>query len=201
MAAHPVTKILKRKAKARYRTETSGKFLIELKLRSPRQLFDARDPAPFLERDIDDDAVDYILSAVQEFPVKTPLKVVIHFSEWTEEFGSPAEIREAIWGFFSYQADLLEKKLKHWFRQGIPQLLAGFAFLVGCLTIASHIGVNATGGIRHSMQEGLTIIGWVAMWRPVDRVLYVWWPMVSKKQTFQRLARIEIKINTEINKS
>src|SRR5687767_10788337 len=51
----------------RYRSE-NGRSCIDLKVRHSRQLFDNRDPAPFYERDLDDDAVTYLLDAAQEIP-------------------------------------------------------------------------------------------------------------------------------------
>lgn len=36
--------------------------LIELRLRTVDQLFNTMDPSPFHERDLDDDAADFILS-------------------------------------------------------------------------------------------------------------------------------------------
>ncbi len=38
---------------------------IDISLRLAEQLFDGRDPAPFRERDLDEDAADYILAAAQ----------------------------------------------------------------------------------------------------------------------------------------
>src|SRR5687767_4367079 len=50
-----------------YRSE-NGRSCIDLTIRHSRQLFDGRDPAPFHERDLDDDAVAYLLGAAQEIP-------------------------------------------------------------------------------------------------------------------------------------
>ena len=48
-----------------------------LKVRHSRQLFDGRDPAPFRERDLDEDAVEYFLAAAHEIPRKQPLSIVV----------------------------------------------------------------------------------------------------------------------------
>ena len=47
---------------ARYRVE-DGRSCIDIKVRHSGQLFDGRDPAPFRERDLDEDAVDYVMGA------------------------------------------------------------------------------------------------------------------------------------------
>jgi len=56
------------KKKHRYK-HAEGKRWIEVRIKSAQQLFDARDPAPFRERDLDDDFVEYILSSVSEFRI------------------------------------------------------------------------------------------------------------------------------------
>jgi hypothetical protein len=40
--------------------------------------------------------------------------------------------------------------------------------------------------------EGLSILGWVAMWRPVEIFLYDWWPEIGKRRLFDRLASMPI---------
>ena len=67
----------------RYRVE-KGSSCIDLKVRHSRQLFDTRDPAPFHERDLDADAVEYLLAAAQEIPRKRLLAVVVTISEEPE---------------------------------------------------------------------------------------------------------------------
>lgn len=66
--------------RTRYRVK-DGRAYIDLNVRSSRQLFDTRDPAPFHERDLDADAVEYILSAAQEIPRAQPLAVAVTISE------------------------------------------------------------------------------------------------------------------------
>jgi hypothetical protein len=40
-------------------------------LTTAHQLFDERDPAPFRERDLSADAVDYIVGAAEEIPAQS----------------------------------------------------------------------------------------------------------------------------------
>jgi len=64
----------------RYRAE-DGRFCIDIRVRTARQLFDGRDPAPFRERDLDDHAVAYLVGAVLELPRHAALKVVFWIAE------------------------------------------------------------------------------------------------------------------------
>lgn len=44
------------------------------------------------------------------------------------------------------------------------------------------------------LREGLIIIGWVAMWRPLEIFLYDWWPIASKRKFYDRLSRATVRI-------
>jgi len=50
---------------------------INLKLKEEKQLFNSFDPAPFLERNIDNNAAEYILESVKEYPLKRKMKLII----------------------------------------------------------------------------------------------------------------------------
>jgi hypothetical protein len=51
---------------------------ISLKLRDMNQLFNSMDPSPFIEKDLDDDAEEFIVSWAQEFPHNAPVKLRIY---------------------------------------------------------------------------------------------------------------------------
>jgi len=40
-------------------------------------------------------------------------------------------------------------------------------------------------------RESLTIVGWVAMWRPVEIFLYDWWPLVRRIRVYKNLLNLE----------
>lgn len=179
--------------KSRYRSD-SGKTCIEVSLRSPKQLFDARDPAPFIDRDLDDDAVDYIVSSTEEFPIRAPVKLVLHFSEKETSSLTPQEIREAIHSYFHYQDALLGKKLERTLKIGRVFAVLGTLFLVGCLFVAGLASKVLSGTLAKIVHEGFTITGWVALWRPVQLFLYDWIPMFEKRRYFRKLSDVEIEV-------
>ncbi len=55
---------------------------ISLKLRDMNQLFNSMDPSPFIEKDLDDDAAEFIASWAQEFSPKAPIKLRIYLDQW-----------------------------------------------------------------------------------------------------------------------
>ena len=76
--------------------------------------------------------------------------------------------------------------------RGAISLLIGLAFLVACLTLRQLlVGLDDSG--TTILSEGLLILGWVAMWRPVEVFLYDWWPELGRRKLFDRIARMQIE--------
>jgi len=177
----------------RYRV-IGGVPSIELKLRSPRQLFDERDPAPFRERDLDDDAVRYIVSAFNELNEQENVKVQLYFESLGEFENNPVDIGRAIHSFFRYEADMKKRHLKTIFHQGLVSLAIGLVFLVLCTWFAYGLENQHPPFWQSLIHEGLFITGWVSMWKPISTFLHDWWPIADDVRTLSRLAEVEVEV-------
>lgn len=174
---------------------TSGTTnLIELNLQTVQQLFNSMDPSPFHERDLDHDAEEFIVSWAQEHPVHLPVKLVVHLRQAPETGDATQLLTESIHHYFDYKADLNRHEFRRLMREGWISLLVGLAFLGAC-TIAAQTLSSRFGEFQAVVQEGLTIIGWVAMWRPLDIYLYRWWPVRELGRIYRKLSAIPIEVN------
>lgn len=181
----------------RYRVE-DGRSCIDMTVRCSQQLFDGRDPAPFHERDLDDDAVDYLLAAAQEIPRHQPLKIVVTISDEPEPRVAPDVVVEAIHSHFVYEGDQIERRLREHVRRGQITLGVGLTVLVVFLTLAQLLTTSlAPGPLRDILREGLVITGWVAMWRPIEVLLYDWWPLIDERRHVRRLLDAPVVIRYE----
>jgi hypothetical protein len=177
----------------RYRSE-DGRSCIDLRVRHSRQLFDGRDPAPFHERDLDDDAVAYLLGAADEIPRRQPLAIVVTISEEPEPRLKPDVIVEAIRGHFVYEGEQIDRRLREHLRRGQMTLGVGLTVLVLFLTLAQLTASLAAGPLREILREGLVITGWVALWRPLEILLYDWWPLIDERRQVQRILGAAVSI-------
>jgi len=48
--------------------------------------------------------------------------------------------------------------------------------------------------IGRVIEESLLIFGWVANWRPIEIFLYEWWPIVRRRNLYQRLAAAQVDL-------
>lgn len=176
--------------------EQNGKLLIGIELKSLMQIFNSFDPSPFHEKELDPGAEEYIYNSVAEFPLKTPLELIIYLPP--SEIGKETRrtLKEAIKNHFLYKSLLIDIELRRILQRGRRNMAIGVLFLFLCLLI---IGLLSTveGNLLNTMfSEGLTIIGWVAMWEPVNVFLYGWWPLVQKKNIYNKILGMDVQVSS-----
>jgi len=80
--------------------------VIEVHVAELNQLFNAIDPAPFRQRDLDPDAEDFIVGWAREIPDDAPLALVVRLDRPAGLPEEPAILRDAIREFFGQRAQV-----------------------------------------------------------------------------------------------
>jgi hypothetical protein len=176
-----------------YRSER-GTYLIEIRLRELRQLFNTLDPSPFHERDLDPAAEEYLVSAAREIGAR-PSKLVLHLPPETAD-DEAVGVVTAIRHYFDYRSRHTRQLLRLLLGRGAISLVIGLAFLGACLLLRQ-LFVDAASSGMTILSEGLLILGWVAMWRPVEVFLYDWWPELGRRRLFDRIAHMQIETRSD----
>ncbi len=167
--------------------------IIRLELREMSQLFNSMDPSPFIEKDLDDNAEEFIVSWAQEFPPSASLKLRIYLEQWPAE--DPKElIRQAVHNYFTHRANLADLEFRRLMKQGRISLVIGMAFLAACLIVIRTLLSGEMGTSAGVLRESLTIAGWVAMWRPMQIYLYDWWPLRQTGRVYTKLSHMPVEV-------
>ena len=166
---------------------------ISLKLRELNQLFNSMDPSPFLDRDLDHDAEEFIVSSARELHGSRSYELVIHLGAAPDPVRA-AETPEAVQHYFAARAELKRREFRLLLRRGQTAFIVGFLFLTACLLLGQTLGKALTPSVGEVVREGFTIVGWVAMWRPLEIFLYDWWPVRAEWRDLQRLARMRVRL-------
>ena len=167
---------------------SDAKRVIELQLGRLEQLVNSIDPAPFPEKDLDDDVEAFLVSWAKEYSDAAPLQIVIHVRERPEEGGADDLAESVIHHYFAYRAGLAKNDFRQLLRRGRTSLLIGLAFLAACLGASRALAGLSTSPLAVVAQESLIIGGWVAMWRPLEILLYDWWPLKRSQRIYEKLA-------------
>lgn len=164
---------------------------IEIRIRSLTQLFDALDPAPLQERALDRNAESYILGCAGRHRPTEPLRLVVHFPESLRAHA--ADATEAIHEHFRRTHAQGERNFRRRMRIGGFALAIALAVLAGSLGLRSLLSNVDGRPLVQGLEEGLLILGWVAMWRPVEILLFEHWESHLDHAMLERLASIPIE--------
>lgn len=160
-----------------------------------RQLFNAIDPSPFREKDLDGNAEEFIVSWARELPGDANLGLLVYLDRPAGLAEEAAILRDAIRKFFGHRSGAERRRLRQLYRVGRTSLLIGVTFLGASILlgdfVASVLGEQRLGAL---LREGLLIGGWVAMWWPMEIFLYDWWPIRSEARLFDRLSAMPVRI-------
>lgn len=169
--------------------------IIEIRLDDVSQLFETLDPFPFRERDLASDADEYIYEWAAELPRDQPLEIRFHLPSEQRDDPAVHTIPASLANHFSHRSTVVARHLADLFRVGRRALTIGLAVLGLCLVLGQAFVHFATGRIGHFVEEGLIIVGWVALWRPLEIFLYDWWPIAQQKKLYRRLAEAKVSVS------
>ena len=172
----------------RYRME-DGTHCIDVRVNTIEQLFDNRDPAPFRERDLDPDLIEYLFAAGEDLSSHGPFKVVF----WIATPCQPTEVETGYRAHFTYELERIDRRRRRHSRTGQIALLLGVTLLVAIFSV-SELLAGSTNRFVAATREGLAILSWVVLWRPVEVLIYDWLPVRRERRVMQTLHDVAVDV-------
>ena len=152
--------------------------VIEVRVAELRQLFNAIDPSPFRDRDLDPRAEEFIVGWARDAPGDARLALVVHLERSAGQAGEAPLLGESVHQYFKLRAIDARRRLRELFRRGRISLVIALLFLGASIAVGDALaGFLRDTHVAEIIREGLLIVGWVAMWRPLEVFLYDWWPI------------------------
>jgi hypothetical protein len=168
--------------------------VIEMRVETADRLFDAADPSPFGQQDLSPWAAEYIVESLKELDALSARTLEIMVAGPLDP-SADGTIGAAVRAYFTRQARLRRRALRRLLRRGLVTLAIGAVFLVTFFAMSRGIaGLLGDSAAAKLLREGSLIVGWVAMWRPIEIFLYDWWPIVGERRLYDRLARIAVQV-------
>lgn len=169
--------------------------VIKMHLRKSEELFDSLDHSAFRERDLDPRAEDYIVESVRELPSQGSCMIVIYLDDVVDVSAESKAISEAVHHHFSRRVQILRRNLRQLLRRGLISLVIGVGVL-GTFLLLGHVIRGLIGDAEWAvlLHESMLIGGWVAMWKPLEILLYDWWPIIGEQRFYARLSQIQVQV-------
>ena len=121
--------------------------VIEIHVAELKQLFNAIDPSPFREKDLDPRADEFIVSWARDLPTNATLALLVYLDRPVGMQEEVAILRDAIHEYFSQRGIASRRRLRQLFRLGRTNLFIGITCLAGSLLLGDAIA-SALHGSR-----------------------------------------------------
>jgi hypothetical protein len=94
----------------------------------------------------------------------------------------------------------IEDELDEIWRSGRRSLVTGFIVLSVALALAEGlIRWLPPGALSISLAEGLTVLGWVALWRPAELLMWEWRALRREARLLEALSKLEIDVRAAVD--
>jgi hypothetical protein len=186
-----------------------GRETIVLPLGDLRDLFAAPELDPFDDRRAGDRAgvdaledalhepgLEYVVSRLRGSRLARHGQLVLVLPPGNLEPDLEGKVRRAIGRYCRHKILESKRALNELLWTGLKALQLGVLFLASCLVLAAAIaGSNVVpGSLGDVLTQGLTIVGWVSVWRPVEIFLYEWWPYWRAVRVYDYILRMDVAI-------
>lgn len=165
---------------------------IDIRIQRIDQLLESLDPSPFREneRALNRDAEDHIVDYAGGYGRSEPFQLTVHAPMSIKPHA--AEITRAIHAHFKLAHAKCRRRYRQRVRIGRAMLIAGIAVLGTALLLRALLGGPGDRAMIEAIREGLLILGWVALWRPLDILLFERLEDHQNSALLHRLARIPV---------
>lgn len=159
---------------------------IQVRVASVDGIFNPMDPSPLDERSLNAEVADWIEEWAEDFDKDHEITVEIYVAD-SGLAGRGQAITNGLHAHFEYRAWQSSRQLSKLMREGRISLLIGICAIAGFNLLSKAIRAS-TNPVVEVIHEGLSVLGWVSMWKPLEIFLYEWWPIRRERRACRRLA-------------
>ncbi len=169
---------------------------LPLFLRDLRNFFHEPTIDPFAGEDIDISGIDQIMDALKARPdwKRARFRAVVHLPPSAEGDTRLPEMPRLLQRYCARQIQYSRRKIAELRIEGSHALRIGLVFLAACLGTSAALqqAVGETSLIVRFLVESLVIAGWVALWHPLELLLYSWWPYDQDIKLYEKIEAMEL---------
>jgi hypothetical protein len=145
------------------------------------------------KRTLKNDAEEFIFQEAEVLPRQGPINLTIHLA--LSEVNYKDDIAAAIHQHFCYRREQTQKQFKRTLQYGWRILLIAIAMLAVIFSLTElALYLMPDNRFIQFLRESFIILGWVALWRPLELLLYDWYPVKTKIRLYSRLENSNVNV-------
>ena len=166
-------------------------YEVDIQLSQPRAFLEPENPALVPKVTLPAVTSDFLERRFRNAPLNTTWILNLAVESSTPE--GIAQVQGAIAAHYAQQIESTLHDLRNHWRDTIRAFVYGGLFLGACLGLHQLLTNIFDARFPRILDEGLIIIGWVAMWRPAELLTYDWVPLVRRLKLQRKLAQLSVK--------
>ena len=145
------------------------------------------------KRTLETDAEEYIVEEAEALPPKAAINIKVHLA--LSEVKHKDDIAPAIRRHFRYRKEQSQKEYKGIFKYGwrILFIAMGLLALIFAITEIAFYYMPDNKLVLF-IHESFIILSWVALWRPLELLLYEWYPVKTDINLYSRLENSNVQV-------
>jgi hypothetical protein len=166
---------------------------VNIHVRDLAQMFNSLDPSPFWDRDLAREAAEFIEDEFSDKRGADRWHLHVYAKERME---SAADLRAAVTRYYARMTTATRMRLREQLRIGEIALLAGVGIFTLCISLHG-ILASAIHVLPVAVDQGLIVLAWIALWRPIEALGYGWVPLYRKLKLYKRLAAMQVTVRED----
>jgi hypothetical protein len=164
-----------------------------IRVSSLDSLFDEYDARPIAERPLLDAVHDHLLDAWERVRDSDPKTLTVYAPEAERSRADAAAIRAAISNDLRASCGPLRSAGPLARRERIGVVI-GIVFLISCIAISTAIERATDDVVAEAVAQGITLVGWVALWRPAEHLVNNIVPHRFNRRRYREFADVDVRI-------
>src|SRR5512137_566155 len=168
---------------------------VRLELSDPRELFHPAELDPIGGQPCAEPGLERILNRIRPKP-SWPVRATLRLPAAARTPDLEARMRSGLQQYCDDRIGHITHDIASLRQEGLATLWRGVLFLALCMLGSQILGEPKflPGILARFLDEGLIIAGWVALWYPLDALLYQHWPLKRERRLYQSLRDMELKL-------
>jgi hypothetical protein len=168
---------------------------IHLDLADPRELFHPAELDPIGGQSHAESGLERILNRIRPKPSR-PVRTTLRLPAASRAPDLEARMRSGLQQYCDNRIGHITHDIASLRQEGLATLWRGLIFLALCMLGSQLLGEPKflPGILARFLDEGLIIAGWVALWYPLDALLYQHWPLKRERRLYEQLRGMDLKL-------
>lgn len=149
-------------------------------------------PLPLPYRKLNPEVLEYLEDVAQQLPKGATARIVVYLPMERIQPGFEQKLNKVLDIYGEVRLAKLKREEKRALGASVNALVWGFAFMLVCQIIGVLADFPEHPTLTNTISEGFLVLGWVALWKPFETLLFDWKPSVQRRKLHECLAEMPV---------